>query len=386
MSTHYFTAPEIFDGERSHSNAALAIAGGRVAGIPALSDVPPGAQMTRFDTGMIAPGFVDLQVNGGGGVMFNDTPSVDTIKRICAAHRQFGTTSLLATLITDTPETTCAALAAGIEAERIKIPGFAGLHIEGPHLSLARKGTHDPDLIRRMNDHDLRELLEAKRHLRTLYVTIAPEAVSLAQVAALAAAGVVVSLGHTDCAFETAMRYAETGARCVTHLFNAMSQLGNREPGLVGAALARGDLHGGLIADGHHVHPESMKAALRAKIGPGKIHLVTDAMSTVGSDISSFTLNGRMIHRSARQLTLADGTLAGADIDMNSCVRNAHGMLGVSMHEAVRMASTYPAQCIGRAREIGTLTTGAQADFLNLDRNLLVLTSHIGGLPAVENR
>jgi N-acetylglucosamine-6-phosphate deacetylase len=386
MSTHYFAAPEIFDGERSHAGVALAVAGGRVAAMPALSDVPPDAQLTRFGTGMIAPGFVDLQVNGGGGVMLNDAPSVDSIKRICAAHRQFGTTSLLATLITDTPEITRSALAAGIEAERTNVPGFAGLHIEGPHLSLARKGTHDPALIRPMSDDDLQELLEAKSHLRTLYVTIAPESVSLAQVAALASASVVVSLGHTDCTYETAMRYTDAGARCVTHLFNAMSQMGNREPGLVGAALARGELHCGLIADGYHVHRESMKAALRAKIGPGKVHLVSDAMSTVGSDIVSFVLNGRVIHRSAGQLTLADGTLAGADVDMNSCVRNAHGMLGVSMHEAVRMASTYPAQCIGRASEIGTLTTGAQADFLHLDRNLLVKTTHIGGLPAVENR
>jgi N-acetylglucosamine-6-phosphate deacetylase len=386
MNTHYFAAPEIFDGERSHADAVLAVAGGRVAGIADASDVPSGAQLTRFETGMIAPGFVDLQVNGGGGVMFNDAPSVDSIKRICAAHRQFGTTSLLATLITDAPEITRAALAAGIEAERAHVPGFAGLHIEGPHLSLARKGTHDPALIRPMRDDDLQELLTAKSQLRTLYVTIAPESVSLAQVAALAAAGVIVSLGHTDCTFETAMRYADAGARCVTHLFNAMSQMGNREPGLVGATLAHGELHSGLIADGYHVHSESMKAALRAKTGPGKIHLVTDAMSTVGSDISSFTLNGRVIHRSAGRLTLADGTLAGADIDMNSCVRNAHAQLGVSTHEAVRMASAYPAHCIGRASEIGTLAKGARANLLHLDRSLLVKAVYIDGLSAVVNR
>jgi N-acetylglucosamine-6-phosphate deacetylase len=385
MSAQYFAAPEIFDGERSHANAALKIVDGGVFAISALDDVPAGADLTTFETGLIAPGFVDLQVNGGGGVMLNNAPSVETIKHICNTHRQFGTTSLLTTVITDTPEITSTALAAGIEAERLVVPGFAGLHIEGPHLSVARKGTHDPALIRPMTDQDLRELLQTKKHLRTLYVTIAPESVSLEQAAALAAAGVIVGLGHTDCTFETAMHYADAGARCVTHLFNAMSQLGNREPGLVGAALMSRNLHAGLIADGFHVHPESMKTALRAKTGPGKIHLVTDAMSTVGSEISRFTLNGRAIHRSAGRLTMADGTLAGADIDMISCVRNAQTILDLPTHEALRMASTYPARCIGRDGDLGALVPGARGDFLHLDSNLTVRTVYVGGLPAVAN-
>ncbi len=385
MSAQYFAAPEIFDGERGRANAALKISDGRVAAILAMSDVPAGAELTEFNSGMIAPGFVDLQVNGGGGVLMNDAPTVETIKHICEAHRQFGTTSLLATLITDIPEITRSALAAGIEAERLCVPGFAGLHIEGPHLSIARKGTHDPALIRRMTDQDLRELLEAKEHLRTLYLTIAPESVTIKQTAALAAAGVIVSLGHSDCTFETAMRYVAAGARCVTHLFNAMSQLGNREPGLTGAALASGQLHAGLIADGYHVHVESMKAALRAKIGPGKIHLVTDAMSTVGSNVTAFALNGRVIQRSAGRLTLQDGTLAGADIDMNACVRNACSMLGVSSHEAIRMATSYPAQCIRREGNVGLLAPGARGDFVHLDDKLQVRSAHIAGSPVVAN-
>jgi N-acetylglucosamine-6-phosphate deacetylase len=379
MSAHYFAAPEIFDGERGHANAALNIVDGRVAEISALGDVPQGADLTTFETGILAPGFVDLQVNGGGGFMLNDAPSVETIKHICNAHRQFGTTSLLATLITDRPEITSATLAAGIEAERLGVPGFAGLHIEGPHLSVARKGTHDPALIRPMTDRDLAELIEAKRRLRTLFVTVAPESVSLGQVEKLAGAGAVVSLGHTDCSFETAMKYASAGARCVTHLFNAMSQLGNREPGLVGAALSSGNLHAGLIVDGFHVHPESMKAAIRAKTGPGKIHLVTDAMSTVGSDITGLILNGREICRGGGRLTLADGTLAGADIDMNSCVRNAQVILGLPKQDALRMATRHPAECIGRSPEIGTLLPGARADFVHLGDAFGVLTTYKDG-------
>ncbi len=380
MSGHYFTAGTVFDGERAHAHAALCVRDGHVTGILAASDLPASARVTRLDGGMIAPGFVDLQVNGGGGVLMNDAPSLATIRRICAAHRPFGTTSLLATLITDTPQNTRAALAAGIEATRARVPSFAGLHIEGPHLSRARKGTHDPDLIREMNDTDLDELLQAKRELATLYVTLAPESVSLQQVAALSTAGIIVSLGHTDTDFDTATRYFEAGARCATHLFNAMSQLGNREPGLVGAVLASASAHAGLIADGFHVHPESMRAALRAKTGPARIHLVSDAMSTVGSDIQSFKLNGREIRRQGGRLTLADGTLAGADTDMISCVRFVHEKLELSTTEALRMASLYPAECLGRSNEIGTLRPGARADFLHLSDELHVLGTYIAGI------
>jgi N-acetylglucosamine-6-phosphate deacetylase len=386
MTPSYFSAPYVFDGKHMYQNAAVKTVDGLVAVVTALSNVPKGSDIFRFEGGIIAPGFVDLQVNGGGGVLMNDAPSVETIRRICQAHSRFGTTSLLVTLITDTPEAVRASLEAGVEAERAGVPGFAGLHLEGPHLSVARKGTHDPALIRPMTDHDLASLLEAKLQLRTLYVTIAPESASLEQVQKLADAGVIVGLGHTDCSFETAMTYVDAGAVSVTHLFNAMSQLGNREPGLVGAALASSYLHAGLITDGFHAHPESMKAALRAKIGPGKIHLVTDAMSTVGSDITGFTLNGRQIFRNGGKLTLADGTLAGADIDMNACVRNAQQMLGLSKEEALRMATSYPAECVGRKTEIGSLAPGARADFIHLDDNLNVQSTYIGALSLVANR
>jgi N-acetylglucosamine-6-phosphate deacetylase len=385
MTARYFSAPEIFDGEATHLHSAIKVRDGRVAAIIAESDIPAGADLTVFNEGMIAPGFVDLQVNGGGGVLMNDAPAVETVKTICAAHARFGTTSLLATLITDAPEVTRAALAAGIEAQRIGVPGFAGLHIEGPHLSVARKGTHDPALIRPMTDGDLAELIEAKQHLRTLFVTVAPESVSVDQVRRLAGAGIIVSLGHSDCSFEAAIEYAEAGARCVTHLFNAMSQLGNREPGLVGAALASAKLHAGLIVDGHHVHKASMMAALGAKTEPGKIHLVTDAMSTVGSDITGFRLNGREVYRSGGKLTLADGTLAGADIDMNSCIRNAHMMLGLPINDALRMAGRYPAECIGREDEVGALVPGAQADFVHFDHNFTVRSTYIDAKSVVAN-
>jgi N-acetylglucosamine-6-phosphate deacetylase len=365
-SYDYVLAPVIFDGEAEHTDSALKIEVGRIVAIVPQSSLPAGALVQRFDSGMIAPGFVDLQVNGGGGVMLNDDPSVDAIEHICAAHRRFGTTSLLPTLITDTREKTKAVIAAGIEAQRRGIPGFRGLHLEGPHLSIARKGAHDPDLIRPMDEEDLFELIEAKKALETLYITVAPESVTTVQIALLSRAGIIVSLGHSDTSYATAMAAFEAGASSVTHLFNAMSQIGNREPGLAGAALDAGAVFCGMIADGFHVHEAVMKTALRAKQGPGRIFLVTDAMSTVGGDIMSFTLNGRTISRSGGRLTLEDGTLAGADVDMMACVRFAHFKLGLSKAEALRMAAVYPAQCIGRSGEIGSLMPGARADFVHL--------------------
>lgn len=371
-SFDYVRAPVIFDGEAEHAASALKIEGGRVAAILAQSSIPAGASIRSFE-GMIAPGFVDLQVNGGGGVMLNDDPSVEAIEKICAAHRPFGTTSLLPTLITDTREKTKAAIAAGIEATLRRVPGFRGLHLEGPHLSVARKGAHDPDLIRAMDEEDLQVLLSAKKSLETLYVTVAPESVTPEQISRLSTAGVVVSIGHSDTNYETAASCFAAGAVSVTHLFNAMSQIGNREPGLAGAALDAGNVFCGLIADGFHVHEAVMRAALRAKQGPGRVFLVTDAMSTVGSGITSFTLNGRTITRSGGRLTLSDGTLAGADVDMISCVRFAHFKLGVSRAEALRMASLYPAQCIGRAAELGSLRPGARADFVHLSEGFELL-------------
>lgn len=371
-------AKRIFDGEAWHDDAALIVRGDVVEGIVARDRVPAGADIVEAGD-ILAPGFVDLQVNGGGGVMLNDQPTVDGIATICRAHAPFGTTALLPTLITDRPEVTAAVVAAGIEAARKKVPGFAGLHLEGPHLSIARKGAHDPQLIRPMSDADLAALIAAKKQLPVLLTTVAPESVTPQQVAALAGAGLTVSLGHTDTNYATARAYADAGATKVTHLFNAMSQVGNREPGMVGAALDIATLYAGLIADGIHVHPANIANAVRAKRGPGRIVLVTDAMSTIGTDMTSFTLNGRTIYRKDGSLRLADGTLAGADLDMISAVRFMHREVGIDLGEALRMASLYPAEAIGQAGRLGRLAKGAAADVVALSKSLDVSGAWIGG-------
>jgi N-acetylglucosamine-6-phosphate deacetylase len=369
----------IFDGDNWHDNAALVIRDGLVEAILPASAVPPDVRAADTGGGILVPGFVDLQVNGGGGVMLNDHPDVASIETICRAHAPFGTTALLATLITDTPEITAATVAAGQAAAMQGVPGFLGLHLEGPHLSIARKGAHDPALIRPMTDADQAMLIAAREKLPVLLTTVAPESVEPGRVSALAQAGIIVSLGHSDTGFATVEACAAAGASMVTHLFNAMSQIGNREPGLAGAAIEIGTLSAGLIADGIHVHPATIKIALSAKQGTGKIVLVSDAMATIGTDMTRFTLNGRTIYRKDGSLRLADGTLAGADLDMISAVRFMHGVIGVELAEALRMASLYPAQAVGQSHRLGRFANGTAADVVALSDDLAIRGVWIGG-------
>lgn len=338
----------LFDGERLHFDQIMTFRNGILAALEPEETTEIEGQVIDLNGDILCPGFVDLQVNGGGGVMLNDDPSVDSIRQIAEAHRRLGVASLLPTLITDTPEKTMAAVAAAIKAVRAGVPGVAGLHLEGPHLSVARKGAHDGALIRPMEDADLTMLIAAAEQLPCLKVTLAPESVSQQQVQALSDAGILVSLGHSNADFQTCQRYATAGARCVTHLFNAMSQLGSREPGLVGAALATGGLSAGLIADGIHVHPEVIRAAWAAKKAPGQIFLVSDAMAVAGTDQAAFELEGRRITRTDGRLTLEDGTLAGADLDLTTAIRNLVTRAGVPLQEALAAATTYPASLIGQ--------------------------------------
>ena len=259
------------------------------------------------------------------------------------------------------------------------MPGFLGLHLEGPHLSVSRKGAHDPALIRPMNDADEAALIAARERLPVLLTTVAPETVEPQRIEALARAGIVVSLGHSDASYRLAVAAAQAGATMVTHLFNAMSQIGNREPGLAGAAIDTGSLSAGLIADGIHVDPATIAIALRAKRGPAKIFLVSDAMATIGTDMTSFTLNGRTIHRKDGSLRLADGTLAGADLDMISAVRFMHRTVGLNLGEALRMASLYPAEAMGVDSRHGRLGKGTAADIIHLSADLAVRSVWIGG-------
>lgn len=375
----------IFDGQGWHDDAALLIEFGHVSCIVASDAVPSNADRVALDGGMLVPGFIDLQVNGGGGVLFNNAPTLQSIRTICAAHAQFGTTALLPTLITDSVGVTEAAIVAGQAAADLAVPGFIGLHLEGPHLSLARKGTHDPALIRPMQAQDLERLLAAQEVLPALLVTLAPEAATPVQIRALAEAGIIVSIGHSDAGFADVSAAFAAGASMATHLFNAMSQLGNREPGVAGAVLVHDRVHAGLIADGIHVHHATIEIALAAKRGPGRIFLVTDAMAQTGTDLRELTLNGRTITRADGALRLADGTLAGADLDMIDAVNFMHERIGLPFEEALRMASLYPAEAIGRAERLGHLAPGAIASFVHLSDDRQMRATWISGAPVWQS-
>jgi len=381
MSRIAYTGARIFDGTDWWDRSTLVVNGGTIEGIIA-ADSPTDAERVSLHGGILAPGFIDLQVNGGGGALFNLTPDVPTITTICSAFARFGTTATLPTLITDTPEKNRLAVAAGIAAKEQQVPGFLGLHIEGPHLAVSRKGAHDPALIRPMEEVDLVALVEARKRLPNLLITVAAETVRPEQIRRLADAGIVVSIGHSDAAYPVVRAAIEAGATMVTHLFNAQSQLGNRDGGVVGAALDLGQVSAGVIADGIHVSEVSLGVALRAKRAPGHIFLVTDAMSPTGTDAESFVLTGQTVYRKNGALRLADGTLAGADLTMIQAVTYVHKTIGLPLEETLRMASLYPAQALGVAGERGALKPGLRADLVHLSDELAVNQTIIGGKTA----
>ncbi|MGR3464459.1 N-acetylglucosamine-6-phosphate deacetylase [Limimaricola sp.] len=359
-----FVGADIHEGRRLHPGAALLAVAGRATAIVARDAVPEGFATRPLPGGTICPGFVDLQVNGGGGAMFNDRPDVDTLRVIAAAHRGLGTTAFLPTLITDRPEASAAAIEAVAQAVAQGVPGIVGLHLEGPHLSEARKGAHDADLVRPIGEADMAMLERAAGMLPNLMLTVAPETVPPGQIARLSAAGVIVSLGHSDAGYDACRAAFAAGARCTTHLFNAMSGLGHREPGLVGATLD-GPGMAGLIADGIHVHPAAIRAALRAR--PEALFLVTDAMAPVGSQITHFLLNGRRIERRDGRLTLAEGTLAGADLSMPRAIEVMAEEVGTGLETAIAMATARPACVLRDARGAGRLLGAALPDLVHLD-------------------
>ncbi len=368
----------IFDGARLIDGAAVLIEGARVAGVVRDDAVPPGADVVRVK-GLIAPGFIDVQVNGGGGVLFNELRTPEAIATIGAAHRKFGTTGFLPTLVTAPREHMREALAATDAAIASGVPGVLGVHLEGPFLLPARKGAHDASLMRSPDDEDV-ALLTTGRSGKVL-VTVAPEIVPAETIMRLARAGVIVSAGHTaadDTLIALARRAGLTG---FTHLFNAMPPLAGRVPGPVGAALDDVEAYCGIIADLEHVSALSLRVAIAAR-GWERTMLVTDAMATVGSDITSFVMDGRRIRREGRRLVTDDGTLAGADLDMATAVRNAVGALGLPLEAALHMASRAPAEFLGLGGELGRVAPGYRANLVNLDDDLRVIETWIDGQPS----
>ncbi|WP_444943647.1 N-acetylglucosamine-6-phosphate deacetylase [Microbulbifer sp. ZKSA006] len=356
-------AEKLFDGERILADVAVTIGEDGT-----ISTVGGGVSSTvECLPGLLVPGLIDIQVNGGGGVLFNQDPTVAALERIGEAHSQFGTSAFLPTLITDKLPVMQQAADAVSEALSAGVPGVIGVHFEGPHLSEAKKGTHEQGFIRSLSDEELS--LYAREDLGIRLLTLAPECVAVSDIRKLVALGVHVCLGHSNASADLVEAALDAGATGFTHLYNAMSPLHSREPGMVGTALIRDDAWCGLIADGHHVSPGAITLALKAK-PQGKLLLVTDAMSLVGSEATHFPLFDRVVTREGDKLTSSTGELAGSHLNMIGAVRNIRDWCGVELPEALRMASLYPAQFLGLGG--GVITEGARADMVLLDETLRV--------------
>ena len=375
MTTQALAGARILSDGTWYDDHALLITDCKIESVIAAGAIPTLADVTWLDGGMILPGFLDTQVNGGGGVLFNDQPTVEGITAIAEAHRKFGTTAMLPTLISDDLDVIAKAVAAVDDAIEAGVPGIVGIHIEGPFLNAGKHGIHDSQKFRVLDDEAI-SLLSSLKYGKTL-VTLAPELAPPGAIAALVKGGVIVAAGHTLATYDDMKRAIDEGLSGVTHLFNAMTQMESRAPGVVGASLDS-DLVCGVIVDGHHVHPASLRAAYRAK-GSNGLMLVTDAMPTVGSRIKEFTVTGTDVTASEGKLRSGDGTLAGSDLDMASAVRNCVQLMQTDLGSASRMASATPAEFMGLGNAYGQISAGFRSDLVHLDDELNVKNVWIAG-------
>ncbi|MDE2384894.1 MAG: N-acetylglucosamine-6-phosphate deacetylase [Alphaproteobacteria bacterium] len=369
----FLKARHIFDGGKMLEGHTVGIEGREITAVLPAAELPSSAEVIDLGDGFLAPGFIDVQVNGGGGVNLNDTPTARGVLTIASAHRRFGTTGLLPTVITDAPEVLLAATDA-VRGARAADPAVLGIHIEGPFLDPVRKGAHEAQFIRPMSPEDVTWLSDL--HCGSVLLTLAPNKVSAADVATLATEGLHICLGHAEASHAEAMAALQAGAKGFTHLFNAMSQMTGREPGMVGTALGS-DAFAGLIADGFHVHEAMLKLAIKAK--PGKIMLVTDAMCTAAGGPDHFYLQGREVRVKDGRLELPDGTLAGSNLTMDEAVRFCVGRLGLPLEQVLPLASANPAAFLGLGHRLGHIRPGHLASLVYLNQDLHVQQTWVEG-------
>jgi N-acetylglucosamine-6-phosphate deacetylase len=367
----------VFDGQALHSGLAVLLEGGMISAV--LPEAGLSAGVTRrIDLAghMLAPGLIDIQVNGGGGVMFNDAPTLETLRTIGAAHRRHGMTGFLPTLISTDFATMKDAIETVRQALSGAVPGVLGIHLEGPFLNPEKRGIHNADRFCPLDEAAF-ELITSLPEAITL-VTLAPECTSTAMIARLKARGVLVFGGHSAASYTQTRAALDAGLRGFTHLFNAMSPMQSREPGMVGAALEDRHSWCGMIADGQHIHPATFAVAVAAK-RQGYSILVTDAMATVGSNSRAFHFDGQDISVSGGSCRLASGALAGSDLDMLSAVRNTVRFTGSGVTEALRMGSVYPAHALGLEDRLGYIRPGYRANLIEIDADLKLYRSWIDG-------
>jgi N-acetylglucosamine-6-phosphate deacetylase len=362
---------KVFNGDNFLDGYAVIIKDEFIKDVIPRSQMPEGLETLDLDGALIAPGFIDLQVNGGGGVLFNDDPSPEGIAEIYEAHKKFGTTYFLPTFITDSRDKIFMAM----DAVRVYMaegkPGVLGMHLEGPFISMAKKGTHNPKAIRRLSDEDIYDIQKMGGGEVIKVLTLAPECVNKEQVCRLKDQGITVSAGHTNATYKQAVQSFEWGISMATHLFNGMSLFGSREPGVTGAVLDSDDIWAGIIVDGFHVDFASVRLAKKLK--KQRLVLVTDAMPPVGTEVSEFKLGDLKVFCRDGKCINEEGGLAGSALDMAAAVGNCVRHVGVSLEEALRMASMYPAQAIGMGNRLGRIAQDYEASMVVLDEELKVL-------------
>jgi N-acetylglucosamine-6-phosphate deacetylase len=366
----------VFDGDELKSDLAVVIDGKHISAICPPGEIPDSVPRRLLPGGILAPGFIDVQVNGGGGALLNQNPTPEVVRHIAQAHRRFGTTGLLPTVITDADAVRTAAIAAVRGARDAGAASVLGIHIEGPFLDRRRKGAHEARFIRPMLPGDVDEIATADCGIVVL--TLAPNMVSPDVITVLTRRGVIVSLGHSDATAAEAQAAVRAGARGFTHLFNAMSPMISRHPGMVGAALAEASTFLGLIADGFHVDDTVMRVALAAA-GPERLMLISDAMPPAAGGPDQFDLQGRRVSQVNGQLLLDDGTLAGSALTMDAAVRHLVHQLGVQMEKALTMAALTPARFLGVENKLGRIAPGWLASLVHLDDTLVPQASWVEG-------
>lgn len=367
-----FFAEQLFDGITIKTNQMISVEDGTILSIESAQLQHDAIQLS----GLVAPGFVDVQVNGGGGLLFNNQPNLDTLLTMSNAHQQFGSTAILPTLITDDFATMQLAANAVASAIAQNVKGIIGIHFEGPHLSQPKKGIHPTQHIRQISPEEM--ALFKRTDLGLVCVTLAPENVSVEVIKELVQANVRVCLGHSNASSAQTLGALQAGAQGFTHLFNAMSPLQSREAGMVGAALLDSSSYCGLIVDHEHVDITSCQLAIKCKT-PDRIMLVTDAMSHVGSEQIELQFAGMQISRQGNKLTIEGGRLAGSALDMATAVRNSVQNLHCSMQDALKMASTTPATFLGLQQQKGYLAPGFDADWVVLTDQYYVNATYIAG-------
>ena len=369
------TGARVFNGSAMLDNMAVIVEGRVIADVLPASTLPRNIEVQRLQGGILSAGFIDVQVNGGGGALMNDRLTIETVRRIAAAHRKFGTTGLLPTVITDDQMVIDQAIAAVQDAISNNVPGILGIHLEGPFLDVARKGAHPAHFIRAITDSDVKRIAALK--CGSVMLTLAPNKVSPHFIAELTERGVLVSLGHAEANVAEVQQALAAGARAFTHVYNAMSQLNGRKPGMVGACLADRESYCGVIVDGLHVDDIALKVLFAAK-SLDRIMLITDAMSPAAGGPEQFELQGRTARRVANRLQLEDGTLAGSIVTIDEAVRRSI-QLGVRLEHALRMASLVPAQFLRKENELGRVAKGFIASMVHLSDDLHVNKTWIEG-------